>query len=117
MTHRIVWVDIPVLNLARAMTFYSKVLDAEVTEEHPGVAVIAHSDNDVAGCLAIDENMKPSRDGALIYLNASGRLQEATDAAVAHGGELLEEPRSIGPWGSRSVVVDSEGNRIALHSE
>lgn len=116
MAHSIVWVDIPVLDLARAMTFYSKVLGAEVMEAHEGVGVFHHTDNDVAGCLTVTDEMKPSRNGPLIYMNTEGRLKEATDAAAAHGGEILEAPRSIGPWGNRSVVLDSEGNRVALHS-
>ncbi len=117
MAHSFVWVDIPARDLARAMRFYSAVLGAEVTEEHPGVAVLAHGEGDVAGCLAVDDSMTPSRDGPLLYLNADGRLQEAVDAAVAQGGEVLVAPHPIGPWGHRAIVLDSEGNRVALHSE
>ncbi len=116
MPHRIVWVDIPARDLSRAMTFYSKVLEIEIEEAHPGVAVLSHTDSDVAGCLFVDPKVEPSTHGPLIYLNAQGRLEEATQTAVEYGGKVLEPPHAIGPWGSRSVVLDSEGNRIALHS-
>jgi len=32
------------------------------------------------------------------------------------GGRIVEPPRSMGPHGFRAIVVDSEGNRIALHA-
>ncbi len=42
MPNQIVWFDLPVTDLNRAIIFYSKVLDAEITEEFPGVAIISH---------------------------------------------------------------------------
>jgi predicted enzyme related to lactoylglutathione lyase len=55
--------------------------------------------------------------GLLVYLNAEGRLREALAQAVLCGGRVLEAIRSIGPHGYRAIVLDSEGNRIALHSQ
>ncbi|HEV3149059.1 MAG TPA: hypothetical protein VGZ24_10465 [Chthoniobacterales bacterium] len=37
-------------------------------------------------------------------------------AARANGGKVLQDKHQIGPHGFRAIVVDSEGNRIALHS-
>ncbi len=120
MSHRFVWVDIPVLDLDRAIAFYAAVLASAVTEEGgPGFSfgLFAHSNDDVAGCLVASEgDNAPSPRGPLVYLNASGRLASAVDAAVAHGGRVLEAVVPIGPNGFRAVVLDSEGNRVALHS-
>jgi predicted enzyme related to lactoylglutathione lyase len=33
------------------------------------------------------------------------------------GGKVVQEIHSIGPHGFRAIILDSEGNRIALHSE
>ena len=33
-----------------------------------------------------------------------------------NGGKILKTRHSIGPHGFRAIVLDSEGNRIALHS-
>ncbi len=117
MTNRIVWFDLPAADLARARRFYSAVLNAEVKEEFPGVAIIAHDSGEVSGCLFTGEEAKPSRSGALLYFNVDGRLQDAVDAAERHGGEVEKPPHEIGPFGHRAIVIDSEGNRIALHSE
>ncbi len=117
MANTIVWFDLPVLDLQRAIDFYSAVLVTRVSEEFPGVAVFSHQQQEVAGCLFVSATHKPSRDGALLYFNVNGRLQDAVDIAQQHGGTLEQAPHAIGPHGFRSVLLDSEGNRIVLHSE
>ncbi len=120
MSHRFVWVDIPVHDLDRAIAFYAAVLGTSVTREGgPGFTfgLLAHSGSDVAGCLVLaDDGNAPSPRGALVYLNVDGRIAAAERAAVAHGGRVLQPTRGIGPHGYRAIVLDSEGNRVALHS-
>jgi len=120
MSNRIVWVDIPVLELERAIAFYSAVLGSAVTKEGgPGFVfgLLPHSGNDVGGCLySPDGDNSPSRLGPLIYLNAEGRLAQAVQAVTSHGGEVLQAVHPIGPHGFRAIVLDSEGNRVALHA-
>jgi predicted enzyme related to lactoylglutathione lyase len=53
----------------------------------------------------------------MIYLNANGRLDDAIAAVAAHGGKILKPKHAIGPYGLRAVILDSEGNRVALHSD
>ena len=117
MTNRIVWFDLPAADLKRAMNFYSKVLDAEISEEFPGVAVFSHDQGEVSGCVFKSEDIQPSDQGALLYFNVNGRLEEAVSAAKECGGNIKEPPHPIGDFGHRALVIDSEGNRIALHSE
>ncbi|MEP6740594.1 MAG: VOC family protein [Caldimonas sp.] len=113
-------VDLPVADLDRAIAFYAAVLGSAVTKEGgPGFSfgLLAHSGNEVAGCLVASEGGNaPSPGGPLVYLNAEGRIAEAVAAATAHGGRILEAVVPIGPHGFRAIVLDSEGNRIALHS-
>ena len=52
---------------------------------------------------------------ALPTCNASAE-DIAIKAVRANSGKVLEEKTQIGPHGFRAVMVDSEGNRIALHS-
>ncbi len=120
MSHRFVWVDIPVVDLDRAIAFYAAVLGSAVTKEGGpgfGFGLLAHGNDDVAGCLVASEgDGVPSPRGPLVYLNAEGRLTAAVAAATAHGGRVLEAVVPIGPHGFRAIVLDSEGNRVALHS-
>ena len=120
MSHQIVWADIPVQDLDRAIAFYSAVLGAQVTREGgPGFSfgLFPHVNDSVSGCLYVPgpENA-PSKTGPLVYLNAAGRIAEALQAVEAHGGEILQPVHKCGPHGFRAVLRDCEGNRIALNS-
>jgi predicted enzyme related to lactoylglutathione lyase len=119
MPNHVVWVDIPVLKLDRAIRFYSAVLGVQVEKvEYPGMSIgsIPHKDGEAAGCLYVSDTVKPSADGPLVYLNVHGRLDEAVESAVASGGKVVQPKESIGPFGFRAVILDTEGNRVALHS-
>ena len=118
MPNRVVWFDIPVRDLGRAMEFYSEVLDVEVSEDFPGVAVIvARNSDEVFGCLFESKTERPTWRGPLVYFDVSGRMDAAVEAAERCGGRVLDPSHRLGPFGQRAVVIDSEGNRIALHSE
>ena len=119
----IVWCDIPVADLDRAVRFYSAVLGAPITKHQQGgmtFAVLPHKEHEISGCLTPSggegsEN-KPSLNGPMLYLNCQGRLDEAINAVVPNGGKVLKPKHQIGAYGARAIVLDSEGNRIALHS-
>jgi predicted enzyme related to lactoylglutathione lyase len=122
MANQVVWFDIPVKELDRAIRFYSAVLGSTVKkEQYPGMtfAVLPHEKDDVSGCLtpgSDGEEAKPSPNGPLLYLNCQGRLDQALAAVETNGGKVLKPRHAIGPYGFRGIVLDSEGNRIALHS-
>ena len=55
--------------------------------------------------------------GPLIYLNANPDVQLVLDKIEAAGGKILVPKTEISPeYGSMAVFLDTEGNRIALHS-
>ena len=119
MANAIVWVDIPCLDLDRAIRFYSAVLGSAVRrEEFPGFAigVFSHEENEIGACLFVKQDAPPSDHGPLLYLNCQARLDEAISAVTEHGGTVLQAKHPIGPYGYRAIILDSEGNRLALHS-
>ncbi len=79
--------------------------------------LLPHTGTNASGCLVVDPQNKPSREGPLIYLSVHERLDAAIQAAAENGGQVLAAKHSIGPYGFRAIIVDSEGNRVALHSE
>jgi len=120
MANQIVWCDIPVLDLDRAVKFYSAVLGQPLKkQDFPGMklGILPHNDGEVGGCLFTSAEENPSGKGIMIYLNANGRFDEAIAAVAANGGKVVQAKHPIGPFGFRAVVLDSEGNRIALHSD
>ena len=118
------WTDIPVTNLDRAIKFYSAVLGKEVRKLSDGgteYGLLAHEEKNASGCLCVRSDSggvdnTPSANGPLIYLLVEGRLDEAVEAARQNGGKILRARQQIGEHGFRAVVIDSEGNRIALHT-
>ena len=83
--------------------------------------LLPHEEQNASGCLCIRGDSggvdnTPSANGPLIYLSVEGCLDKAVEAARANGGKVLRARQKIGEHGFRAVVIDSEGNRIALHS-
>ncbi len=120
MSNALVWVDIPVINLDRAIAFYSLVLGAPVTKQVLPEAIfglLPSGPGGVGGALAILPGVSPSSQGPLVYLSVEGRLEAAVLAVSTGGGVVLAAKHPIGPYGFRALVQDTEGNRIALHSQ
>lgn len=116
--NRAVWFDIPVANLDRAANFYAAVLGVRVDKEESdnfSFCVIEHKDGN-GGCLVKSPD-EVTAVGVLLYLNVNGRIRDAVRQVRSHGGGLVEDVHSISPHGYRAIVLDSEGNRVALHSE
>lgn len=116
--NRVVWFDIPIVDLDRSITFYSEVLKIEVGKEEFEdftFGILEHKDGN-GGCL-VPRSEEVSDKGVLVYLNVDGRIRDAVKKVAANGGEVIEEIHSIGPHGFRALVKDSEGNRVALHSD
>lgn len=119
MADQIVWCDIPVKDLDRAIRFYSAVLGAPVKKERFGgmsLGLLPFGDKEVGACLYLTEENRPSAAGPRIYLNVQGRLDAAIAAVAPNGGKVVGPKESIAPHGFRAVIDDSEGNRVALHS-
>ena len=115
---RVVWFDLPVADLARASRFYGAVLGIKVHQEKAGnmnFAVLEHGPDGNGGCL-IPNAKDVSGAGILVYMNVEGRIRDAVRQAEKLGGRVVKAIEGIGPHGFRAIVLDSEGNRIALHS-
>ena len=116
--NRIVWCDIPVANLDRAIAFYRGVLAIGVDKmEFNGMtfALFEHSEGN-GGCLVSESAYAGCASGPLVYMNVDGGIRDAVAHVEKLGGKVLEATHPIGPHGFRAIVLDSEGTRIALHS-
>ena len=116
--NRMVWCDIPVADLERAMTFYRSVLAIKVDRmdfDGMSFAILEHEKGN-GGCLIPHPGYSGCDSGPLIYLNVDGHIRAAVAQVEKLGGKVLEAIHPIGPHGIRAIVLDSEGTRVALHS-
>ena len=51
----------------------------------------------------------------MIYLYANGRLDYAIVEVTVHGGKIVQS--AIEPFGFRAIILETEGNRVALYSD
>ncbi len=116
----VIWVEIPVRDMNRAKTFYSKTfgLTYDMVGMHGyELALFPMSVDKVGtgGALVYGESYTPSYDGAMIYF-ATKDIESSLNKATQNGGKVIQPKKSIGKFGFVAYFEDTEGNRIALHS-
>ncbi|MBM3689693.1 MAG: VOC family protein [Actinobacteria bacterium] len=113
----VVWFEIPVLDLARAVEFYEAVLgvtlERRVIDGHE-MAVFLEPEGAV-GALAHGESYVPSLDGSRVYF-AVPDVADTLGRAVAAGGQVLYPVTEVEPGVRVAEFADCEGNRIAISS-
>lgn len=114
------WFEIPVQDFERAATFYAALLNNTVQEAvilNNRMGFFPSTDGKFAGAIVQGEEYHPSANGSLIYLDANPDLSEMLSRVENAGGHILLGKTEIPPDnGFYAVVLDTEGNKIALHS-
>lgn len=117
------WFEIPVIDMERAIKFYETVFDFKLSRNQLGKMDMAWFPmktecKGAAGSLVkYEEWYKPSHDGVLIYFSSTD-IQVELSKIVSAGGVILVHRRMIAEdIGFMAVFIDTEGNRIALHSQ
>ncbi len=114
------WYEIPVTNLDRAIHFYSTIFDIKFEPLQTGTHTMAFfpTESGVGGALVFGDGCIPSHSGSLLYLNAGASLDEPLNKISEAGGQILMGKTLINEdIGYYSLVLDSEGNRLALCSK
>jgi len=114
----VVWFELPVRDMDRATTFYETIFGIKMVanELFQMIKVFPYDRPVVSGCL-IANDLKPSTDGTVVYLNCNGQLDTVLARAADQGAEIVE-PKTLlpGKIGWTAQILDSEGNRVGLHS-
>jgi uncharacterized protein len=120
MTNAINWFEIPVTDFTRAKKFYETLYGAEIMEmPFPNGKygmLPADMQNGVGGGIVQGEGFEPSEKGTIVYLNGGDDLSVALSKVEDAGGKILMPKTSIGGNGFMAHFLDTEGNRVALHS-
>lgn len=121
MANVINWFEIPAEDFDRACEFYSKVLDGEIHKMDapsglrmgflPGM-----EQGQVGGAVVHGETYEPSQKGSVVYLNGGEDLSVPLAKVEEAGGKVIVPKLSIGENGFIAHFIDTEGNRVALHS-
>ena len=114
----VAWFEIPVTNMARAKAFYEHVLGTSLEPMQMGPADMAMfpSAQGPAGCLIKTDGYTPSHAGTLVYFAVTD-IKGTLAKAEGRGGKTLLPRMDIGDFGFVAHFEDSEGNRVALHSQ
>jgi uncharacterized protein len=122
-TNAISWFEIPANDLARAQKFYETIFGLTMAPiDMPNIKMRMFPIEDMMGVggAVVDSGgfHKPSAtDGPLIYLNGNPDLQNVLDRVEPAGGKVIVPKTEISPeYGFMAVFIDTEGNRIGLHS-
>lgn len=119
-----VWFEIYVSDMTRAKKFYESVFQTELkplSDPTGGGGIEMWSfpgdmtSMGASGALCKMEGYTPGAGGTLIYFSCQDCSVEEGRAARA-GGKVVKSKTSLGPHGAMSLVADTEGNLIGLHS-
>ena len=114
------WFEIYVQDMARAKKFYESVLKVKLEKlDSPGMDMWAFPMEmdrcGAGGSLVKMEGVRSGGSSTLIYFSCDdcaieeGRVEKC-------GGQVERKKMSIGEYGFISLVIDTEGNKIGLHS-
>jgi len=124
MKNAISWFEIPTTDIDRAQKFYEAIfgitmVPMDMPEMKMRMFPIDNPMEGIGGTLVDSGGFhKPSAtDGPLIYLDGNPDVQIVLGRVEAAGGQVLMPKTDIGSdYGFMAVFLDTEGNRIALHS-
>lgn len=120
----VVWFEIYVDDLKRARSFYEKTFNVEFAElgdptddnlQMLGFPSDMESKGKASGALVHTKEMKAGGNSSIVYFGSDDCSIEEARVQKA-GGEVMRSKMSIGEYGFVSLVKDTEGNTIGIHS-
>ncbi len=120
MQNAINWFEIPSADYDRAIAFYNQIFQVELkreTHEDMKLAIFPHDAQSVGGAVVSQENMKPNKEGVMVYLNGGDDLGQVLNRVVEAGGAVVMPKTKLSDEiGHIGIFSDSEGNSVGLHS-
>ena len=116
------WFEIPATDFARAIAFYSAVLDVQIHKDPSPKMQYAYLPSDpqkgaFGGAIASGENFIPSMTGTTIYLDGGNDLSIPLSRVESAGGKVILPKTAIGEnRGFIALFIDTEGNKVGFHS-
>jgi hypothetical protein len=114
------WFEIPAANLDRAVTFYQAIFAKTLKRENFGpmeMAVFPYEQPGVSGAVVQGGPYQPGDSkGTVVYLDCAGQLDQVLSRVTDAGGKIAFPKTELPGMGAYAHILDSEGNRVGLHS-
>ncbi|ASD69509.1 VOC family protein [Pseudoalteromonas piscicida] len=112
--------EIPATDLTRAVKFYSSIFTITIeTMDMPEIrmGILPYERQSTVGVIVQGAGYTPSSTGVTLYLNAGENLQLVLSKVEENGGKILT-PKTphADESGFFALFLDTEGNRLGLHS-
>jgi predicted enzyme related to lactoylglutathione lyase len=120
MKNYISWFEIPALNLERAVAFFNHIYGINMeTQAMNGYSMAFFpADKGIGGAIVTGPGCTPTEAGTLVYLNGGRDLTTILSKVEAAGGRIVLEKTKINDEvGYFALFMDTEGNKLALHSK
>ena len=117
--HFTVWAEIPTTDIKRAVRFYNRVFNLDMTIDettgpNPMAVFPTSSKNGIAGHIYPGQPAEPGC-GPTVHFAAPDTLEDALERVKTAGGEVLSAPIQI-PAGRFAYCRDPDGNSVGLFS-
>lgn len=114
------WIEIPAVNFDQAVRFYNYIfsIDMEKVKSNEYAMAFFPNKDGVGAAIVSGPSSIPSDTGPLVYLNVEEDLESVLHKIEEAGGRVIMNKTLISEEsGYFAVFLDSEGNKLALHSE
>ena len=120
------WFEIYVNDMQRAVAFYETVLDVKLDvlqapNDDDGVSMRSFPMDQgrygAGGALVHMSDVKPGGGMSTLVYFACADVAVPESRVAAAGGKVERPKFSIGEYGFISLIIDTEGNMIGLHSQ
>lgn len=114
------WFEIPAVNFQQAVNFYNQIYGIEMEQNFDGNYAMAFfpAKEGIGGAIVAGPGSTPSDTGPLLYLNGGKDLNSILKKVEKAGGRVVMPKTLINEEsGYFAIFIDSEGNKLALHSK
>jgi hypothetical protein len=120
-TNALNWFEVPVTDFARAKRFYSTIFNFAMPDFEMGGRMMGfflhEQGKGVGGAIVKGEGCVPATTGTVVYLSAGDDLSVVLARVERAGGKILSPKAPVSAeLGFFAFILDSEGNRVGLHS-
>ncbi len=114
------WFEIPAIDFQQAVQFYNHIFEIDMAQNITDVNAMAFFPvtSGIGGAVIQGPGSIPTDTGPLIYLNGGKDLINVLNKVEEVGGRIVMPKTLISEDdGYFAIFIDSQGNKLALHSK